>query len=393
VQAAHDLVNTPAIHADYDRQAIIVFTDGLENRPQLIADVMGGVTEPTYAIGLGNAQQVNTAALTRLTQGSGGYLLLTDLLSSSIDDYFLTTKYFQQILAGVSNTNLVVDPSGFIGPGAKIRIPFVLNETDIDCTVILNVDVPVVEIAVETPAGDLITSVNAAGLGVTFTVGSNMSYYRFTLPVALGGGGGARAGTWHAVLAVNDKILLREASREFANNAVAAARVEAHGARYSLTVQTYSNLRMNARLDQTSFEPGATLTLRVRLTEYDQPIDHRAGVTAELRRPDATTTILFLAEVEPGVFETNIVATMAGVYRFRALASGVTMRGLSFTREQTLTGAVFPGGDQPLPTSTGDGRDGGVIDGKNCCQTLTRLLWILAVLLFIIILILLFRGR
>jgi hypothetical protein len=399
VQLAHDLVNTAAVHADFNRQAIIVFTDGLENSDQLIAAVMGGITEPTYAIGLGNAQQVNTAALTRLTQGSGGYLLLTDLLSSNIDDYFLTTKYFQQILAGVSNTNLVVDPSGFIGPGTTIRIPFVLNETDIECTVILNVDIPVVEMAVETPAGDLITPVNAGGLGVNFTVGTNMSFYRFTLPVALGGGGGARGGTWHAVLVVNDRILLREAARTFGNDATAAARVQAHGARYSLSVQSYSNLKMNARLDQTSFEPGATLTLRVRLTEYDQPIDHRASVTAELRRPDTTTAVLSLSEVEPGIFETSVVATMAGVYRFRAIASGVTMRGLAFTREQTLTAGVFAGGDEPLPTSTGggggkdgDGGDGGVV-GRNCCQTLTRLLWILAVLLFIIILILLFRGR
>jgi hypothetical protein len=390
VQAAHNLVNTPAVHADFDRQAIIVFTDGLENRAQLIADVMGGITEPTYAIGLGNAQQVNTKALTTLTQGSGGYLLLTDLLSSSIDDYFLTTKYFQQILAGVSNASLVVDPSGFISPGTTIRIPFPLNETDIECTVVLNVDVPAVQLAVETPAGDLITPVNAAGLGVNFTVGTNMSYYRFTLPVALGGG--ARVGTWHAVLRVDDVILL-ETSRKFANNAVAAARLQTHGARYSLNVQSYSNLRMSARLDQTNFEPGARLTLRVKLTEYDQPVDHRAGVTAELRRPDATTAVLGLTEVDPGVFETSIIASIAGVYRFRALAAGVTMRGLSFTREQTLTGAVFPGGDQPLPTSTGDGGDGEGLDGKVCCRNLTRLLWILAILLFIIILVLVFRGR
>jgi len=66
---------------------------------------------------------------------------------------------------------------------------------------------------------------------------------------------------------------------------------------------------------------------------------------------------------------------------------------LSFTREQTLTGAVFPGGDQPLPTSTGDGGDGEGLDGKVCCRNLTRLLWILAILLFIIILVLVFRGR
>jgi len=39
----------------------------------------------------------------------------------------LPQNTFQQILAGVSNANLVIDPSGFIGPGTTIRIPFDLK--------------------------------------------------------------------------------------------------------------------------------------------------------------------------------------------------------------------------------------------------------------------------
>jgi hypothetical protein len=33
------------------------------------------------------------------------------------------------------------------------------------------------------------------------------------------------------------------------------------------------------------------------------------------------------------------------------MASGLTFSGVPFTREQTLTAAVFTGGDQPLPTT------------------------------------------
>jgi hypothetical protein len=40
---------------------------------------------------------------------------------------------------------------------------------------------------------------------------------------------------------------------------------------------------------------------------------------------------------------------MQGVYRFRLVASGITMRGAPFTREQLVSGAVVPGGDQPFP--------------------------------------------
>jgi hypothetical protein len=391
VKLAHDLVSKPAITGAYTKQAIIVFTDGLENRTQYIKDVMGDIHEATYAIGLGSAQQVNTTALATLTQATGGYLLLTDLLTSSIDHYFLTSKYFQQILADISKANWVVDPSGFIAPETTIRIPFVLNEADIECTVTLNVDIPIVGLAVETPAGDLITPANAAAHAVLFVVGTNMSYYRFTLPVAMGGGSGARTGTWHAILKVEGQ-LFRGGLSTHEDPAIPAS-AQTHGVRYSLNVQAYSNLRMNARIDQTSFEPGATLTLRARLTEYDLPVENRASVRTELQRPDNSMTTLWLAEVEPGIFETSVAATMAGVYHFHVLASGVTFREKPFTREQLLTGAAFQGGDDPLPTSDGRPDGGDSLGSRECCKRLIWLLWILAILLFIIILILLLRGR
>ena len=45
---------------------------------------------------------------------------------------------------------------------------------------------------------------------------------------------------------------------------------------------------------------------------------------------------------------------MAGVYRFKIIAEGGTYRGISFTREQILDGAVFNTGDQPRPGTTSD---------------------------------------
>ena len=51
------------------------------------------------------------AVFTALTHGTGGYLLLTGLLSTSADDYFRLSKYFLQILAGVTSTDIVRDPT------------------------------------------------------------------------------------------------------------------------------------------------------------------------------------------------------------------------------------------------------------------------------------------
>ena len=65
-------------------------------------------------------------------------------------------------------------------------------------------------------------------------------------------------------------------------------------------------------------------------------------------------TTLTLSEGDPGVFEAAIAAAAGGVYRFRVMAEGSTMRGRPFTREQLLTGVVWHGGDQPPPSRHDD---------------------------------------
>ena len=335
--------------AGFNQKAMVVFTDGLENTPLYIADVLGSINDRTFAIGLGTAQQVSVGALTALANNTGGRLLLSGQLSPSIDDYFRLSKFFMQVLAGVTNTNIVTDPSGYLAPGMKVRIPFLLNDTDIDSTVILLTDIPAIRFYIESPAADVMNPVQATALGATFAVGTNMSYYRFTLPVPLGAKP-AHAGTWYALLELDDKAFRRYLHAKDQDFATASARL-AHGVRYNLSAQSYSNLRLQASVSQNSFEPGASLTIRAAVTEFGIPVDHRAAVRAEVERPDTSQTTLALAEVEPGSFEARLPTNLQGVYRFRVLASGRTLRGVPFTREQLLSGAVVLGGDNPAPTS------------------------------------------
>jgi hypothetical protein len=380
---------------DYNEKALIVLTDGNENSPVSISSASGSIDNRTFAVGLGNESQVNTAALTTIAGNTGGYLLLSGLLSASVDDQFRLRKFFLQILAAVTKTSIVRDPSGYINVGQRVRIPFPLSEADINCRVILLTDFPVVRLSVETPDGQVIDEGNAATFGVTFDATSGVQTASFNLPVA-SPSGPIQAGTWHAVLEVDDDAYKRaisgvsfEKNRRVDQGSLSELRTR--GAKYCVSVHSFSNLRMNASVIQGGFAPGSTLSLRASLTEYNQPVERRAEVRAEVEYPDQSKAILPLAETAPGAFAASLAADLPGIYKFRLLAEGGTYRGAPFTREQILTAAVF-NEVRPTPGLDDDDGRGGVAGAiERCCRRNGTLAVIIIILLIIVILLLLLR--
>jgi hypothetical protein len=368
VENAHNMLT---VATGYDEHAVVVFTDGHETASKYIADVAPLINERVFAIGLGTAAQIQPAALTALTNGTGGYLLLTGTVGP--DDLFRLSKYYLQILAGVTNYDIVLDPEAAIKPGQTHRIPYNLNEADIGVDAILldETNLPLIRFALETPYGDLIDpGVVAANPSIEFVAVQGVSFYRMTLPVPIGVAG-ASAGKWHAVLKVDERYYKRylatlEKQPEWYQ------RVMAHGVRYSLTVQSYSGFRLQARLLQSMYEPGATLTVRAVLTEYGLPVEgNRAEVRAEFDRPDGTTGVLILHEEAPGtgIYVNDTFAALSGVYSFRVLARATTLRGRDVTREHLLTGAVWQGGDNPPPS----GKDEPDDEKERLCELLACL--------------------
>jgi Common central domain of tyrosinase/von Willebrand factor type A domain len=371
--------NTLNAVTGFDKYAMVVFTDGLENTPQYIADVSTSLNAQTFAIGLGTAQQVSASALNAITQKSGGYMLLSGPLTPSIDDQFRLQKYFIQVLTGITNTSIVTDPSGTIYPGRTIRIPFQLTEADINATAILLTESRGVTYYIETPAGKVMTPSSAGSLGATYGTGTGMNYYRFTLPLPLGDKP-ARTGTWYAILRSprdeGPNIIAEEEQEQEPIQAAAPPSLRS-GIRYSFCVQSWTNIRMDARLSQNSLQPDASITISATLTEYGIPVASRADVRAELERPDYTRATLALSETSPGHFQVSTAAVTPGVYRFRVLASGVTLRGVPFTREQLLSAVAVLGGDSPPPTSGSGGSSTGTPghhDDKDLCQLVKCLL-------------------
>jgi len=340
IMGHNQVIALPA--GSYDNTAILLLTDGIENQPASISDAigMGAVDSKVYAVGLGNEFQVNTAALNAISGTSGGNLLLSGVLTSGTDDYFRVQKFFLQILAGVTNTNIVRDPNGYINIGTRIKIPFNLSEADINCRVILLTDFPIVNLSVETPDGQVINEGNAATFGVTFKTDAKTKTSSFNLPIAFAAQN-IQAGTWNAILEVDPALYKRILAAMGDKNPAALASLKGKGARYSVSIHSFSNLRMTAAVTQDKYEPGATFTLQATLREYSLPVEKRAEVRAELEYPDHTQGVLSLTEKQPGVFETTMVAGMPGIYRFTVAAKGVTYKGVPFTREQILNAAVF----------------------------------------------------
>src|SRR5262249_40606759 len=120
---------------------------------------------------------------------------------------------------------------------------------------------------------------------------------------------------------------------------------------YSVVVHSYSNLRLEAHVEQSGFEPGDTFTVVASLTHAGIPMSGSlrkapARVWADVTLPRGGTT-LRLAANSHGQFEGRFTATQPGIYRFRIRAGGTTSIGEVFTREKTLTAAVWRGGNAP----------------------------------------------
>jgi subtilisin family serine protease len=339
----------------YHSKSIIVFTDGKENRPKFIEEVEDQINERVFAIGLGKAQNISPAALNAITNNSGGYLLLTDELNE--DSIFKLAKYFLQILAGVNNEEVVVDPDGKLFAGQEHRIPFTLNEADISSDIILMLPAPhIIDFLLETPNGYLLSpSDNTTMPGLTFSYGNNVSFYRLTLPLPIGAG--ERDGKWHAVLRINEKY-----HREFkyhtgmmvSNVSMDPAAAFSGGVPYTLLVHAWSGVKMKALLTQTHYEPGAVLNLNVILTQYGIPLETAASVNADLTSPSGSKSALSFTMTGPGEYAAKVTTVQSGIYRFLIKASGTTIRGRSFTRELVRTAAVWEGGNRPGTGTPGD---------------------------------------
>jgi hypothetical protein len=327
---------------DYDGTAMVVLTDGQWNTPPSLASVSGSINATTYAIGLGLPSNISVPALTTLCQGHQGYLLVTGAFST--DQSMRLSKYFLQILAGVTNAQIAADPGGVLDANSEHRIPFWICEADFGMDLILLCPLPyLVDFQLETPDGSRINPASGgAGANAQFVLTSRVAYYRCALPVLPANEKGSHVGRWHAVLK-----LARQRPAGFSFEAQPAS--PKHGLPYEFVAHTYSSLTFTGRVAQTSFEIGAVAELSASLLEYGTPPAGKAVVWAEVQRPGGGLDIVSLALGPGDRYAASHTMPIPGVYTARIRARGETMYGRVFEREQTLTAVAVAGGDHWSP--------------------------------------------
>ena len=373
----------------YTNKAMIVLTDGKDTASKTVAEVADGVIDQTvFAIGMGTAEQIDPVTLEALAGATGGYTLMTGLLTE--DDTFTLEKFYLQILAGITNNDIILDPEGRLSTSApKVRIPFDVAETDIEITAVtLATFTEMVDMALEAPNGEVFAAAQVlVNPSLEGSKSQDSLVIRSALPLVGAGGEPLREGRWHLLLNLDEKVYIKflqsitsklgsvDNTQILAHLFKLIEDLRNHGVAYSAIVQTYSNLNMKVSLGQTGHEPGADMLAEAIITEYGGPLRGSATVTADVTFPNGTLQKLLLTHQGDGVFSGTMAAAAAGLYSWRFRGKGLTQRGRPFTREQLRSASVWAGGDRPRDPIVpgGDDTGGGNGGGKDdlidllCC--------------------------
>ena len=201
-------------------------------------------------------------------------------------------KYFLQILAGISNAEIVLDPQGYLVPGTGQVIPFPITEADYGTDVILLTPYPQYvnfRLRPPTTAQIIDPATAAAQPNIEFVRSSSVSYYRMGLPLDLIPRRFDQGGTWQALLDIGRPGAAAgvPSTRDQAAtlNQFSSAVGGQRGLPFSVVVHAYSNLNFRVNSSQSGYEPGATVQLNATIAESGVPLLGYASVWAEVTTP------------------------------------------------------------------------------------------------------------
>jgi hypothetical protein len=332
------LLNT----STHTNRSMLILTDGNENVHPYVNELPPGtISSRTYAIGFGLQGQVSDEVLNQITQNTSGDLIITGNMTTS-DQKFHLTKYFVQVLAGITNSNIILDPQGELFWGSIHSIPFRISDSDVSIDLIALCDAALIlDFQLETPSGKIIDPSTAlVEPNVKYIDESRVLCYRLMLPAIPSEGPNSHEGEWKAHLKILDKKKIVDLVRKENLKWSEFDRIK-QSLPYAFIAQTYSNLQFQAAVIQKSFEPGTRIKLASTLHEYDVPFAGTSTVWVEIEQPNKIITSLTLNKTLNGQFSADYDTSLPGIYTFRFRAEGYTSKHNSFTREKTLSTSIF----------------------------------------------------
>lgn len=245
------------------RKVAIVFTDGYENSPPMIATVEPGVLSAgteVYAVGLGDPAYLSVAALSELAASSNGKFFQTT-------DALVLRKQFVEILADAFRQNMAADPILTLQQGVPVAVPVNITNCESRISFILLWEEPAAQIqfSIQAPDGTTFGSLSAnTNRLVRYIQRPGYRFFQIALPPGPNGTiGPKQLGQW--LMQINP------------------VSIPGGSTRASTNVLVESALQITARV--TGGGVADPITLRVALTQGGQIVkgaDVRVRMTAPL---------------------------------------------------------------------------------------------------------------
>lgn len=335
------------------KQVLVVLTDGIENEPPYITEVLDEITGinadlQMYSVGLGSS--IEPAKLQAITNmGVGGYHQVADALTGE-SLYELETFYFK-IFANAAGMDLVVDPTHVVdlsSPGPKIIDRARVISSDRTASFLV-LDDPALrgfyDLEFISPSGEVIAVGSSVG-GVPVHVAQRNTYtvYRIVFPDR--SKAASYVGDWLLRLTPNGKWDAKSAKRALAESRTTySAYVDPHKGLVPIgfAAAVASNYSLDVAASANQYLPGARVRLEASLTDRKWPAP-RGEVRVSVRTPSGGTHVVTLhddgthGDVQAGdaTWTNEYVQTHEpGTYRLLFRSMGFNNRGEMAPREAT----------------------------------------------------------
>ncbi|MHB9059786.1 MAG: choice-of-anchor D domain-containing protein [Bacillota bacterium] len=384
-------------------KAMVVLTDGMDNTGYLNPDdsqwysILGGnswhpsgsggvatrpLTLPSdikiYGIGLGRGEDIDRAALNRLSTATGAYSgVVGDLVGPT---YFNLEKYFAQVYMDMAGVAIISDPVYTILPGQKQRIEFDVLRGDVGALVVLfdheGMRLP---FKIVSPKGEVFNGPSIPP-GFQMRVGSSPTarFVEFVMP--------ARepdryAGRWaviveHQGYACSGDLPAGKDTREMREGFLPnKCQSNKSPVDYGISIGVGSNFRMQPYVTPAPVHMGEPILLTAVVTEAGLPV---TGCTVTVRAvaPSGATWNLTLlddgahddSDRNDGEYARLFTNTAeGGTYEFTFRAVGMSRDGQPVVREAVRAKYV----EGRIPIEPNGGRPG---EPDLCCQEIIKML-------------------